>query len=289
MLRPRETPTRERKSLDGLWRFALDPDGRGRERGLVERPARRRARDPGPGELQRRLRRRRGCTTTSATSGTRPSVRVPARWAGERIVLRFDAATHRAVVWVDDDAGRRARGRLHAVRGRRHRRSSSRAPRSGSPPSSTTSSPGSRSRRATSRRRRTAARQQLLPRLLQLRRPAPDGLALHHAAVATSTTSPSSPASTARPGTVRYEVEAGGGDGSRCASCCATPRAPRSPRATGALGRADRRRTSTRGGRARATSTTSTVELRGDGRRSVDAYSLPVGIRTVRGRRRRAS
>ncbi|MGR7000967.1 sugar-binding domain-containing protein [Yinghuangia aomiensis] len=29
-------------------------------------------------------------------------VRVPARWAGERIVLRFDAATHRGVVWVND-------------------------------------------------------------------------------------------------------------------------------------------------------------------------------------------
>ena len=28
-------------------------------------------------------------------------VRVPARWAGERIVLRFDSATHRAVVWVN--------------------------------------------------------------------------------------------------------------------------------------------------------------------------------------------
>ncbi|HEV2929317.1 MAG TPA: beta-glucuronidase, partial [Propionibacteriaceae bacterium] len=29
-------------------------------------------------------------------------VRIPARWAGERIVLRFDAATHRAVAWVGD-------------------------------------------------------------------------------------------------------------------------------------------------------------------------------------------
>jgi beta-glucuronidase len=28
--------------------------------------------------------------------------RVPGRWRGERIVLRFDAATHRAVVWVDE-------------------------------------------------------------------------------------------------------------------------------------------------------------------------------------------
>jgi beta-glucuronidase len=31
MLAPRDTPTRERKSLDGLWRFMADPGGVGRE------------------------------------------------------------------------------------------------------------------------------------------------------------------------------------------------------------------------------------------------------------------
>jgi beta-glucuronidase len=30
------------------------------------------------------------------------TVRIPARWDGQRIVLRFDAATHRAAVWVGD-------------------------------------------------------------------------------------------------------------------------------------------------------------------------------------------
>ena len=30
MLRPQDTATRERKRLDGLWRFALDPAGQGR-------------------------------------------------------------------------------------------------------------------------------------------------------------------------------------------------------------------------------------------------------------------
>ena len=30
------------------------------------------------------------------------TVRVPRGWGGQRVVLRFDAATHRAVVWVDD-------------------------------------------------------------------------------------------------------------------------------------------------------------------------------------------
>ena len=39
MLRPRDTATRERKSLDGLWRFALDPAGEGRTAAVVRRPA----------------------------------------------------------------------------------------------------------------------------------------------------------------------------------------------------------------------------------------------------------
>jgi beta-glucuronidase len=30
MLRPQDTSTRERKSLNGLWQFALDPEARGR-------------------------------------------------------------------------------------------------------------------------------------------------------------------------------------------------------------------------------------------------------------------
>jgi predicted PurR-regulated permease PerM len=34
MLPPRDTATRERKPLDGLWRFALDPDVRGRQDAL---------------------------------------------------------------------------------------------------------------------------------------------------------------------------------------------------------------------------------------------------------------
>jgi len=29
MLRPQDTTTRERKNLNGLWRFALDPDSEG--------------------------------------------------------------------------------------------------------------------------------------------------------------------------------------------------------------------------------------------------------------------
>src|SRR3954470_6229175 len=38
MLRPQDGPTRERKRLDGLWRFRLDPAGAGRDEGWWQRP-----------------------------------------------------------------------------------------------------------------------------------------------------------------------------------------------------------------------------------------------------------
>ena len=38
MLPPRDTATRERKSLDGLWTFALDAEGAGRTDRWWERP-----------------------------------------------------------------------------------------------------------------------------------------------------------------------------------------------------------------------------------------------------------
>ena len=82
-----------------------------------------RPRDARAGQLQRHLRRRRGARPRRRRLVPDASCACRAAGPGERIVLRFDAATHRAVVWVDDDAGRRARGRLHAVRGRRHRAS----------------------------------------------------------------------------------------------------------------------------------------------------------------------
>ena len=65
MLKPRATPTRELVSLDGLWRFALDPPRRtrrGRRRWT-------RARGAGSLELQRPVRRG-ASATTSAGSGT---------------------------------------------------------------------------------------------------------------------------------------------------------------------------------------------------------------------------
>ena len=101
MLRPRDTPSRERKSLDGLWRFAFDAAGVGREEEWWKGPL--------AGGLEAAV------PASYADLFADPAarehlgdvwyqtlVRVPAGWEGKRIVLRFDAATHRAVVWVDD-------------------------------------------------------------------------------------------------------------------------------------------------------------------------------------------
>jgi len=101
MLRPRETATRECKSLDGLWRFALDPGGCGREDGWWRQPLAHAREIPVPASYN----------DLFATAEAREHVgdvwyqidaRIPRRWHGERIVLRFDAATHSAVIWVGD-------------------------------------------------------------------------------------------------------------------------------------------------------------------------------------------
>src|SRR3954470_21453316 len=96
MLRPQDTPTRERKSLNGLWRFCLDPEGSGREAGWWR----------GPLEDSRDMPVPASYNDVYADPAVRDhvgdawyqtGVRVPRGWAGQRVVLRFDAATPRAV------------------------------------------------------------------------------------------------------------------------------------------------------------------------------------------------
>jgi beta-glucuronidase len=100
VLRPQDTATRERKSLNGLWRFALDADGVGRDEGWWNGPLAGAREVPVPASYN----------DIFADAEVRDHVgdvwyqtltRVPARWAGERIVLRFDAATHGAVAWLN--------------------------------------------------------------------------------------------------------------------------------------------------------------------------------------------
>jgi beta-glucuronidase len=101
MLRPRDTATRECRRLDGLWRFALDAAGEGREQRWWERPLAHAREIPVPASYND-LFADDEVHDHVGDAWYQTTVRVPNGWADERIVLRFDSATHRAVVWVDD-------------------------------------------------------------------------------------------------------------------------------------------------------------------------------------------
>jgi beta-glucuronidase len=101
MLRPQDTSTRERKSLNGLWRFALDKAGEGRSGRWFAEPL----------QGAREMAVPASFNDIAADASVRDyfgdvwyqtSVWVPRGWQGQRIVLHFESATHRATVWVDD-------------------------------------------------------------------------------------------------------------------------------------------------------------------------------------------
>ena len=99
MLRPQDTATRETKRLDGRWAFALDPDGVGRSEVWFAAPLRDARVMSVPASFN----------DIAADAAVRDYfgdvwyqrvVRVPRGWDGQRIVLHFESATHRATVWV---------------------------------------------------------------------------------------------------------------------------------------------------------------------------------------------
>src|ERR687897_2142571 len=101
MLRPVDTSTRERKSLNGLWQFALDPNGEGRTARWFA------------GRLSdaREMAVPASFNDIAADAAVRDyfgdvwyqrTVWVPRGWQGHRIVLHFESATHRATVWVNE-------------------------------------------------------------------------------------------------------------------------------------------------------------------------------------------
>lgn len=101
MLRPQDTASRERKSLAGLWRFAVDARGVGRDEGWWRGPLPGMREAPVPASYND-LFAEPEVHDHVGDVWYQAAVRIPARWAGERIVLRFDAATHRAAVWVGE-------------------------------------------------------------------------------------------------------------------------------------------------------------------------------------------
>jgi beta-glucuronidase len=101
MLRPQDSSTRERKSLNGLWRFRLDPEGEGRSARWFSQPL--------PESRQMVVPASFNDIAADATVRDyfgdiwyQTSVWVPLGWQGRRIVLHFESATHRATVWVND-------------------------------------------------------------------------------------------------------------------------------------------------------------------------------------------
>ena len=101
MLRPQDSATRETKRLDGRWAFALDPDGVGRSEEWFAAPLTDARVMPVPASFNDIVPRREARDHVGDVWYQR-TVRVPRGWDGQRIVLRFDAATHRATAWVGD-------------------------------------------------------------------------------------------------------------------------------------------------------------------------------------------
>ncbi|MGO9855539.1 MAG: beta-glucuronidase [Acidimicrobiales bacterium] len=102
MLRPQENARREAKRLDGLWDFSVDTNGVGREERWWQGPLVNAIPMPVP------------CSYNDVLVDPavhehvgdvwyQRTVFVPRGWQGGRVVLRFDAATHRADVWVGDE------------------------------------------------------------------------------------------------------------------------------------------------------------------------------------------
>ena len=101
MLRPQDTATRERRPLTGLWRFRLDRAGEGRSAEWFRRPLAQAQEMPVPASFN----------DVTADPAVRDHVgdvwyqttmRVPRGWDGQRVVLHFESATHRATAWVND-------------------------------------------------------------------------------------------------------------------------------------------------------------------------------------------
>ena len=98
MLAARDTPTRERKSLDGLWRFVLDPEDEGRNQNWFDGLPAHAREMPVPAsynDIASELHDHVG------EAWYETAIRIPRHWQDRRTVLRFDSATHRAEAFVN--------------------------------------------------------------------------------------------------------------------------------------------------------------------------------------------
>ncbi|SOC55097.1 beta-glucuronidase [Ornithinimicrobium cerasi] len=100
MIRPQETSTRDRRSLDGLWSYTQDTEGRAQEQGWASAPLPGSRPMPVPASFN-------DLVTDARTRGFhgdmyyQRKVRIPRGWADQRVTLYVESATHQATVWVD--------------------------------------------------------------------------------------------------------------------------------------------------------------------------------------------
>src|SRR5579863_7365915 len=101
MLRPQDNPFRDTKRLDGLWDFALDRDGSGRREQWWRGPLPEAIKMAVPASYNDVLADPQAHDHVGDAWYQR-HVHVPTGWDRRRVLLRFDAATHRATVWAGD-------------------------------------------------------------------------------------------------------------------------------------------------------------------------------------------
>lgn len=101
MLRPVETPTREIKKLDGLWAFSLDRENCGIDQRWWESALQESRAIAVPGSFNDQFADA-DIRNYVGNVWYQREVFIPKGWAGQRIVLRFDAVTHYGKVWVNN-------------------------------------------------------------------------------------------------------------------------------------------------------------------------------------------
>ena len=96
-----ETPTREIKKLDGLWAFSLDRENCGIDQRWWESALQESRAIAVPGSFNDQFADA-DIRNYVGNVWYQREVFIPKGWAGQRIVLRFDAVTHYGKVWVNN-------------------------------------------------------------------------------------------------------------------------------------------------------------------------------------------